>query len=1316
MRILLFIALTASTLAAQISIGQGSPNDTIRSAIQRGFYRGIFPQLAGLPPNGTVRALAGASGAYVQEFPDITKVSGLTLAIIATPGINVGGEVLDNFQLLHPMYAFYTSSEVGAANAGLPLGDTESFNLLAADNFTSLNKYQYQLFSRNWALFVWNLAPENGNVGREFILKDPFYSRWKNLGNFAYLGPCTSSETALTSTRSTAATVVKFANGYLFNMTSGPSAGRVVVVGPSVYQLYFDNGGPTGRLGFPINDEINIAIGNQSGKRQQFEGGTIEYVPGQPAVLKNAVSSIQLSTTGSIRLNLNDTFSLRASLTTAAGETVNDRDVSWTTSNARVVAVQTTLGNTIQVTLRAAGGGSAVVTATSEGRTSLPLTVFVSAPCCQVGEGAPTTGISQTFLDAVSRNRLTVRLPTPNPVRRAGAGYVQEVTLTDNRRILLTKSDSLSQAFIVSNLLETYESAGGPTGPLGYPVADPTTTGRQLFENQNALAGDPPFVVNGTILARWAQLGYDNPDSALGQPISPAAGFLTFTTVSGRGQLFRNGAIYTAETGLLVNRAFYVRGVIAAKYAELGGPTGLAGLPTSDEFQVSGRFRQEFEGATLEYGPGEREAQVTEKTRRPVASASPQTVVAGNRLRLAVGGFAPNSTLQISVAGQPDFRIDSASGSYAWDSFVPANARTSSVLVRALRVGSTPAVTAETTYNIRALAETVFDLRRISGDTQTGAPGALLPAPIGIRLRDEFGTPIVNYPVRFNASAGAAIVAPGGNTITTNDQGEAEVQVRMPATEGVALATAEAGRSVTTFSFRVAASTLTNFPRQAQSPGIFAEQTLGPGPGTVGAKGSLAAAISSVLRYYQSRGELPQPNGLVDPGLLNQYLKDFCAIDQANRRICDGFLTGYGSGADPILNPFRAPAFVGGNADAVIEAATPVNIRDLVAAGTPVIVALSLDASGNPAGAHFVAAIGITGAGDIEIHDPNPGLNRRTLEAYLNGDGGLTGKITGAFRYALRSPGAGAFYVAANASARVVSNAGACGPAFSFPEGLAVSPVTMTPSSTIHFAACDGARQPLELQFTSDRAVRASFVDLGNPALQLDLTAPESAIYRASQTNGQWLVNAQSATFEASAVLSAASFTPNLAPGGLFSIFGAGLAREGTPTLVEVDGTPATVVFQSAFQVNARMPVDARPGPVTIRVRSPFGQTDRQVTVKALAPAIFLLGPKTGAIVNQNGTLNAPLTPATRGQAVVAYGTGFGATVLRGNLQATVAAVTSTINGQSAQVLFAGLTPGFIGLYQVNVLIPAALPPGNGLPFVLQQGDETVSGLELAVQ
>jgi len=1311
--------LTVATAPAQITVGQGSPNETIRSAITRGYYRGNFPFITSLPPLSEVRGLTGASGVYVQEFPDVTKNSGPRFALIAGANVTVGGEVQDCFQLLHPMYDFYTSGTVGVANAGLPLGDTEVYNVFdPLTPSTQINKFQYQVFTRNWALFAWDAPPQTASVATNIVLKDPLYSRWRLLGGLGALGAAVNAEAALTSGRSTTADVQKFQFGYLFNMTSGPSASRIVVVKAPIMDLYELNGGPTGRLGFPINDELNVTIGNAAGKRQQFEGGSVEYIPGQPPVLRNSISSVILTVTGSIRLNLGETSTVRASLTTGQGENVTDRDVSWTTSNNRVVTVQVTPGSTNQVTLRAVGGGSATVTATSEGRTSLPLTVFVSAPCCQVGEGAPTSALTQTFLDAVARNRLAVRLPTPNAVRRAGNGYIQEVTLTDGRRVLLTKSDLSGQAFVVTTLADTYESIGGPTGPLGFPAGDPSTTGRQLFENQNALAGDPPRLVTGAILARWAQLGYDNAGGLLGAPISATGTFITFTTVAGRGQLFRNGAIYAADTGVLAGRAYYVRGVMAAKLAQLGGPEGIAGLPTSDEFQVTGRFRQEFEGVTLEYGPGENEAQVTEKARRPVATATPQTVVAGNHLRLAVGGFAPNSTIRVSLAGQPDFDVETASGAYSWDVFVPATARTGSVTVSATRLGSTPAITAETAYNVRAQAETVFDLRKLSGDTQTGAPGALLPVPIRVRLRDEFGTAIVNYPVRFAASPGAAIVIPGGgNTVTTDANGEAEAQVRMPSSEGVALATAEAGRPVT-FSFRVAAATLTNFPRQTQSAGSYAAQPLGPGPATLGQKGSLVAALSSVIRYYQTRGDLPTPNGPAEPGLLNQFLKDYCAIDATNRKVCDGFITGYSGSVDGIVNPWRASAFTGGASDMVIESPTLPNLRDRLAAGQPLILALSLSTGAAPAGAHFVAAIGLTSSGEIEIHDPNPGFNRRTLEAYLNGESGLTGRLTGALRLVPRAPTTGAFLVSANAPAQVYSSAGLCSPSFEFPEVLAEAPaVKATLDAAIFLTACDGTRDPLELHFAAGRSVRARFTSLGDPAQELNLTAPaDGAIYRATRASGAWLVTAQTTTFAASSVLSAASFTPRLAPGGLFSIFGSGLSREGTPTAVEVNGTPATVVFQSPFQINARLPLDSTPGTATLRVRSAFGQAEQSINIQPVAPSIFLLGPKQGAIVNQNGTLNSSIAPATRGQAIVVYGTGFGATRLTGQLQTTVQPVTATIASRPAQVLFAGLTPGFIGLYQINVLIPAAQPPGSALPLELLQAGESTGAFDVAVQ
>ena len=45
--------------------------------------------------------------------------------------------------------------------------------------------------------------------------------------------------------------------------------------------------------------------------------------------------------------------------------------------------------------------------------------------------------------------------------------------------------------------------------------------------------------------------------------------------------------------------------------------------------------------------------------------------------------------------------------------------------------------------------------------------------------------------------------------------------------------------------------------------------------------------------------------------------------------------------------------------------------------------------------------------------------------------------------------------------------------------------------------------------------------------------------------------------------------------------------------------------------------------------------------------------------------------------------------------------VTVSIGGQNANVAFAGLTPTLVGLYQVNVTMPAGVTPGNSVPVLL---------------
>jgi uncharacterized protein (TIGR03437 family) len=57
-----------------------------------------------------------------------------------------------------------------------------------------------------------------------------------------------------------------------------------------------------------------------------------------------------------------------------------------------------------------------------------------------------------------------------------------------------------------------------------------------------------------------------------------------------------------------------------------------------------------------------------------------------------------------------------------------------------------------------------------------------------------------------------------------------------------------------------------------------------------------------------------------------------------------------------------------------------------------------------------------------------------------------------------------------------------------------------------------------------------------------------------------------------------------------------------------------------------------------------------------------------------------------------------------------------SIGGQNANVSFAGLTPTLVGLYQVNVTMPAGVTPGNAVPVMLTVAGQTGPAAIIATQ
>jgi uncharacterized protein (TIGR03437 family) len=1266
----------------QVDVGSGAPNDTVRQSFISAFFRGLFPSLVKLPPIADVRRL-GTTG-YVQEFNELNG-SGKLALIRATAGeiATVEGEAaIDTFQVWAAMYAYFNT--VGVATAGYPTMDTSPCPPVPNNSCT------YQLFNRSYALFVYILATDQGQT---FYTRDPFYTQWLGAGGVSALGPATSNEQTVTSVSGAGATLQTFTQGAMYNITSGSSAGRLFIVKSPIYTLYLSAGAHAGSLGFPIANEILLADGS---RRQQFERGAIDYTPGKDPVFRYPVSTISLSApTSAIRLNQGEILTVNVRVYAPNGAELTDRTIVWTTSNGRVATV-TSSGNT--ATIKAVGGGTATVTATSEGKTA-SLTIFVTAPCCAVGEGAPSSVVSQTFQDAVTRNRLNLRLPAADPVRRLGAGYVQEVFDANPSftiRYLLAKPDNVATVFVVTGeLLARYEELGGPLGPLGYPASDATPGGRQMFAGgAMALAGSPVRLVSGAIAAKWAALGYET--VLAGPPLSDAVPFSTFMATSGQAQAFQNGTILAAQAGTLAGKAFFVGGLIAARYAALGGPTGRLGMPAGDEYAEGGRRRQEFEGGVIDYAPGDAEARATERPRQPQVTATPSIAVAGSRVRIAVGGFEANRTLRVSLTGQSDFQVPTATGAYSWETFIARNAVSSQVTVRAADTQSS--ASAETVLTVRALADARLQLAKVSGDGQVGVPGGMLPQPFKVSVRDEYGTPVAGVPVAFLASPGAQIVSASAST---DANGEAEAVLRLPL-EGVALATAEAARQVVTFSARGAGAALRNFPKFTQA----LDSPLGGGPATIAQKGALLVAAAAALRYHQDRGDFPAASGLADPALLNQFLTGYCALGGEGDTFCDGFFE-VPETQERIVNLWRLGAFAGAAVDVVVHKPEDAAIRDALAQNLPVILALALTSDGAPAGSHFVVAIGAESNGWIQIQDPSPAFARTLLIDYLYGfdAGGHRWKatLTGAASLAPRQTEIPGFLVSSSTGAiEVRSRSALCGTNFEFP----LSPPS---TGTFRFRYCGGSESLYQLDLAGTGVQRAVLTDLGDPGGRLDLAGGVGVSYSLSRPATAWKAAPLATTLDAAPAVNAATLTPGIAPGSLVFIRGAGLSGG----KLELDGQPVTVLATQPFQLTAEVPLDAAPGTHTLQVESPFGTAARAIQLLETAPAIF---PTANAVLNQDGTLNSPLAPARRGQAIVVYSTGLGAVDRQGTLARVRTPVTALIAGAEYPVSFAGLAPSLTGVYQVNIALPSAIPPGLDLELRLRQQGVDSNTVPLSIQ
>jgi uncharacterized protein (TIGR03437 family) len=229
----------------------------------------------------------------------------------------------------------------------------------------------------------------------------------------------------------------------------------------------------------------------------------------------------------------------------------------------------------------------------------------------------------------------------------------------------------------------------------------------------------------------------------------------------------------------------------------------------------------------------------------------------------------------------------------------------------------------------------------------------------------------------------------------------------------------------------------------------------------------------------------------------------------------------------------------------------------------------------------------------------------------------------------------------------------------------------------------------------------------------------------------------------------ASGVTGAISPGENITIFGNGIGPASTVTLqltsggkvstnigntiVLFDGvTAAPIIYASATQTSVMVPYEIA-GRATTSITIVYqgvSSAPLTYTVVPTVPGVYtqnLSGSGPGAIVNQDYSVNGPNRPAPAGSVVAVYMTGEGVTSpqaitggvapLNGSgLNSPVLAVTATVGGLPATVLYAGSAPGFVyGAMQVNVQIPAGLTGVQ--PVVISiGGNPTQSQVTVQVQ